>query len=121
MQYSNISALAKENNNFRKVLFTNSHSQVVLMSLKAGEEIGIESHPDNDQILYFVEGHGKAIVSGSEHEFKAGDVVDVPAGAQHNFINTGSEPLKLFTIYAPAHHPEGTVHETKAQAEAAEH
>lgn len=120
MLYSNIAELAKQNSNFRKVLFTSAHSQVVLMSLLPEEEIGMETHPDNDQILYFVAGSGKAIVNGEEHMFGAGDIVEVPAGAEHNFINTGSEDIKLFTVYAPAHHPDGTVHATKEDAMAAE-
>ncbi len=120
MQYSDIANQAKENDYFRKVLFTNSHTQVVLMSLKPGEDIGMETHEDNDQILYFVTGNGKAVINGEEHSIDAGDLVDVPAGAEHNFINTGDEAMKLFTVYGPAHHPDGTIHETKADAEADE-
>lgn len=119
MQYKNINQQALENTNFRTVLFTNEHSQVVLMSLLPKEEIGSEVH-HVDQILYFVKGSGQAIVNGETHEVTAGDLVDVPAGSQHNFINTGDEDLKLYTIYAPAEHKAGTIHKTKAEAEAAE-
>lgn len=116
MQYVDIVSKAKDNDYFRKVLFTNSHTQVVLMSLKENEDIGMETHDGNDQILYFVAGEGKAIINGEEHSVNAGDLVDVPAGSEHNFINTGSQPLKLFTIYGPPDHPDGLVHETKADA-----
>lgn len=119
MQYKNIEQQALDNENFRKVVFTNSHSQLVLMSILPGEDIGQEVH-QVDQILFFVKGSGKAIVNGEEKEIGAGDVVDVPAGAEHNFINTGTESMKLYTVYAPAEHPDGTVHVTKAEAEAAE-
>ncbi len=116
MQYSDIANQAKDNTYFRKVLFTNTHTQVVLMSLKPNEDIGMETHDSNDQILYFVAGEGKAIINGEEHSVKAGDLVDVPAGTEHNFINTGSEALKLFTVYGPPDHPDGLIHETKAEA-----
>ncbi len=119
MQYEDIYKESLENDNFRKVLFTNKFSQVVLMSLLPGEEIGMEHH-EVDQILYFTHGTGKAIVGGEEHQLNDGALVEVPAGAEHNFINTGSEKLKLFTVYAPAEHPDGTIHKTKAEAEAAE-
>ena len=121
MQYSNIADMAQQNDNFRKVLFTNKHSQGVLMSLKPGEDIGLETHEQTDQILYFIAGSGTAVVGGEEHAIAAGDVVDVPAGTEHNFTNTGDADLKLFTVYAPPEHPDGTVHATKAEAEAAEH
>jgi len=120
MQYQNIEQQAKDNDNFRKVIFTNTHSQLVLMSILPGEDIGAEVH-HVDQILFFISGQGTAIVNGDEKHVGAGDVVDVPAGAEHNFINTGTEALKLYTVYAPAEHPDGTIHRTKAEAEAAEH
>ncbi len=116
MQYSNIAEMAEQNENFRKVLFTNKHSQVVLMSIKPGEDIGLETHEHNDQVLYFVSGKGAAHVGGEDHTFAAGDVVDVPAGTEHNFTNTGDTLLKLFTVYAPPEHAAGTIHETKATA-----
>ena len=119
MQYTNIAQLARENTNFRKVLFTNSHSQVVLMSLKPGEDIGKEVH-NVDQILFFISGTARAEVGGDTHDISGGDLVDVPAGIEHNFTNTGNDDLKLFTVYAPSEHPDGTVHATKADAEAAE-
>lgn len=109
-----------DNTDFRRVVLTNKHSQLVMMSLLPGEEIGEETH-DLDQILYFVAGSGTAVFDGEEYEFNAGDVANVPAGLKHNFINTGTEPLKLFTVYSPPEHPDGTVHKTKAEADAAEH
>jgi mannose-6-phosphate isomerase-like protein (cupin superfamily) len=120
MQYEDIQKLSLENTYFRKVLFTNKHSQVVLMSLLPAEEIGMEVHEHNDQILFFTHGTGKAVVAGEEKDVHAGDLVEVPAGAEHNFINTGDDSLKLFTVYAPAQHPDGTIHKTKAEADAAE-
>lgn len=119
MQYNHIYKLAAENIDFRRVLFTNQHSQVVLMSIPVGEDIGKEVHK-NDQILFFVQGSAKAVIAGEEKDVISGDMVDVPAGTEHNFINTGNEDLKLFTVYAPAEHKDGTVHHTKAEAEADE-
>ncbi len=110
---------AKENRLFRRVLFTGKNSQLVLMTLKPGEEIGTEVH-DVDQILYAVDGEGEAILAGAKHPFGKGLVVCVPAGTEHNVVNTGDEPLPLFTVYAPPQHPAGTIHETKADAMAAE-
>jgi mannose-6-phosphate isomerase-like protein (cupin superfamily) len=114
-----IKRAAKENIFFRKVLVTANKSQVVLMSLIPGEEIGTESH-DGDQLLYAVKGEGVAVINGVQEPFEKGTMLCVPAGAEHNVINTGDEPFKLFTIYAPPQHAAGTVHETKAGAEAAE-
>lgn len=119
MQYKHIEQLALENENFRKVLFTNKHSQVVLMSIKPGEDIGLEVH-QVDQILVFVQGTGIALVNSEEKQISAGDLVDVPSGTQHNFTNTGSEDLKLYTVYAPAEHADGTIHKTRAEAVEAE-
>lgn len=110
-----------ENTNFRKVLATGNHTQVVVMSIPAGEDIGMETHDLEDQILYFVEGQGKAILNGEEQEFGAGDLVLVPSGTEHNFVNTGSGDLKVITAYSPAHHPDGKIHATKADAEADEY
>lgn len=119
--HTNIEAETLQNNSFRKVLFTAPHSQLVLMSLLPGEEIGMEVHPSVDQFFRFEAGQGKAILNGEETEFKNGEVVIVPAGTNHNIINTSStETLKLYTIYSPANHPDGTIHQTKAEAEAAE-
>ncbi len=106
--------LAKDNQNFREVLFTGDHSQLVLMSLGPGEEIGLEVH-EVDQLFYAVNGEGKAILDGAEHAFEKGVVVCVPAGVQHNFVNGGDEPLKLFTVYAPPQHAPGTIERVKPQ------
>ena len=112
-----IRALATKNTDFRRVLLTQKHSQVVLMSVEPGDEIGEETH-EVDQVLVFVSGEGQAVLDGRKSGIKADSLVEVPAGTLHNFINTGSEPLKLFTIYAPPEEEEGLVHKTKADAEA---
>ena len=114
--FSHLEEEVRKNSNFRKVLYTGHHSQLVLMSLLAGEEIGMEVHPDNDQFFRFDQGEGKVIVDGNEYEVKDGDAVLVPAGAEHNVINTGSEPLRFYTIYSPPHHKDGIVRETKKEA-----
>lgn len=116
MQYKNIQQLASENGNFRKVLFTNKYSQVVLMSILPGEDIGQEVHEGVDQVLAFVQGTGQAVIGGESHAIGAGDLFAVPAGTEHNFINTGNAALKLFTVYSPPEHPDGVVHVTKADA-----
>ena len=113
--------LARENTNFRTELVTGRMSQLVVMSIEAGSEIGEETHDDVDQTLVFVEGEGEAILNGEASPVSANALVFVPAGTRHNFRNTGSEPLKLYTIYAPPEHPAGTVHVTKEEADAAEH
>jgi len=115
----NIKKAAKDNDFFRKVLFTGTKSQLVLMSLRPGEEIGAEVHKV-DQILYVVDGEGKVVLDGVDKEFDKGEIVFVPAGVQHNVINTDDQPMKLFTIYSPPQHAEGTVHRTKAVADEAE-
>jgi len=116
---NNIEQETLENDNFRKVLYTGKHSQLVLMSLRPKEEIGMEVHADNDQFFRFEKGQGKAIIDGNEYELKDGTAVIVPSGAQHNIINTSeTEDLKMYTIYSPAHHKDGVVHATKEQAEA---
>ena len=113
----NIEKLTLENENFRKVLYTSKHSQLVLMSLKPKEEIGMETHPDNDQFFRFEKGQGKCIIDGNEREVTDGTAVIVPAGAQHNVINLSeSEALKMYTIYSPAHHRDGVMHITKEEA-----
>jgi mannose-6-phosphate isomerase-like protein (cupin superfamily) len=117
MQYHNVQQLALENNNFRKVLFTNEHSQVVLMSVLPGEDIGREVHKDVDQVLVFVKGAGEAVVGRDKHHIGPGDMFVVPAGTEHDFTNTGNEALKLFTVYSPPEHPDGVVHVTKADAQ----
>jgi mannose-6-phosphate isomerase-like protein (cupin superfamily) len=112
---------ARANTDFRRVLATGRHSQLVAMHIEPGDEIGEEVHPDVDQTLVFVTGGGEAILEGEVSEVAPQRVVFVPAGTRHNFRNTGSEPLKLYTVYAPPEHPAGTVHRTKAEADAAEH
>lgn len=110
---------ALKNTYFREVLYTTERTQLVLMSIPTGEEIGQETH-NGDQIFIFVAGEGKAILNGKKVDVHAGDSVVVPAGTQHNFINTGTTDLKLYTIYAPAQHTPGTVHKTKKEAESEE-
>jgi mannose-6-phosphate isomerase-like protein (cupin superfamily) len=113
----NIEKLTLENENFREVLYTGKHSQLVLMSLRAKEEIGMETHPDNDQFFRFEKGEGKVIIDGTEYAVADGDAVVVPAGAEHNVMNISeSEELKLYTIYSPAHHKDGVVRATKEAA-----
>lgn len=105
------------NTDFRRVLYTNEQLQLVLMSLKPGEEIGLETHPDNDQFFRFDAGQGKVIINATEYEVTDGDAVIVPKGAQHNVINTSeTEALKFYTIYAPAHHKDGIVRTTRTEA-----
>lgn len=115
----NIDKATKENSNFRKVLYTAKHSQLVLMSLLPNEEIGMEVHPDNDQFFRFEMGQGKVVIDGNEYQVSDGDAIIIPAGSQHNVINvSATEDLKLYTIYSPAHHKDGVVRATKAEAEA---
>lgn len=114
----NIEKATLENNNFRKVLYTAHHSQLVLMSLTPMQEIGMEVHQDNDQFFRFEKGQGKCVIDGNEYEVSDGFAVVVPAGARHNVINTSdTEALKLYTIYSPAHHKDGIVRNTKEEAE----
>jgi mannose-6-phosphate isomerase-like protein (cupin superfamily) len=118
---ANIEKETLENNNFRKVLYSGKHSQLVLMSLRPNEEIGMEVHPDNDQFFRFEKGEGKCIIDGNEYDLHDGSVIVVPAGAQHNIINvSASDDLKLYTIYSPAHHKDGIVRATKEEAVANE-
>ncbi len=114
---TNIEKLSLENDNFRKVLYTDKNSQLVLMSLLAGEEIGEEVH-DVDQFLRVEKGSGTAILSDISHDLADGSVIIVPAGTKHNIINTGSEAMKLYTLYMPPHHRDGVAHKTKAEGEA---
>ena len=114
---TNIEENSLENGNFRHVLYTGKHSQLVLMRLKPKEEIGMEVHPDNDQFFRFEKGRAKCTIDGNEYEVGDGVAVVVPAGAMHNIINTSdSEELKFYTIYSPAHHKDGIVRATKAEA-----
>lgn len=115
--FANIEDQTLDNNNFRKVLYTGKHCQIVLMSLRPGEDIGEEVHSENDQFFRFEGGVGKCIIDGNEYIVGDGVAIVVPAGASHNVINTSSnEDLKLYTIYSPAHHKDGIVRETKAEA-----
>jgi len=107
--------IAKENSFFRKVLFTGPKSQLVIMSLLPGEEIGFETH-DGDQVIYAVKGAGVVVLSDVTQPFEKGMVVCVPAGAGHNVINTGDDPMKLFTVYAPPQHAAGAVQQVKVEA-----
>lgn len=117
----NIEKLTLENENFRKVLYTGKHSQLVLMSLKPNEDIGLEVHPNVDQFFRIEKGQGKVVIDGVEHEISDGSAVIVPSGSEHNVINTSAtESLKLYTIYSPANHKDGTIHETKEIAMANE-
>ncbi|EHQ24965.1 cupin domain-containing protein [Mucilaginibacter paludis] len=107
-----------ENSNFRKVLYTSNHMQVVLMSLLPGEDIGEEIHNANDQFFRFESGNGRCIINGNVYKVKDGDAIVVPAGAKHNVINTDAQnDLKMYTIYAPPHHKDGIVRETKKEAQ----
>jgi len=106
------------NENFREVLFTSQHCQLVVMSLLPNEEIGVETHEIVDQFLRVEKGEGKVIMNGEAHPVKDGDAIIVPAGTEHNLINTSAEnQLKLYTVYSPAHHKDGTIHKTKADAQ----
>lgn len=110
---------AKSNSYFREVLATGPHSQVVVMSIPPGGEIGTEVHPGIDQVLVFVQGEGQAILNGEKSVVSVDRLVQVPAGTRHNFVNTGKTDLRLYTIYAPPEHAPGTIHKTKAEADAA--
>jgi mannose-6-phosphate isomerase-like protein (cupin superfamily) len=114
-QVLELKKMTKETENFRQVVFTGQHSQLVIMSLHPGEEIGEEVHRV-DQILYMVKGEGEAVIEGKTNEFEKGAAIVVPSGLRHNIRNTGDEPLKLFTIYSPPQHAPGTVQANKADA-----
>lgn len=111
----NIEELTLSNGNFRKVLYTGAHCQLVLMNLIPGEEIGMEVHEENDQFFRFEGGEGKVIINETEYDVKDGDAVIVPSGANHNVI-AGEKGLKLYTIYSPAHHKDGIVRATRKEA-----
>ncbi len=117
----NIEELTAANTFFRQVIFTSQHTQLVLMCLQPNEEIGEEVHAVVDQFLRVEEGEGKVIMDGQEQAIKAGSVIVVPAGTKHNVVNTSAtNPLKLYTLYSPPHHKDGTIHKTKADAQADE-
>lgn len=122
MSYSvNIEKKTLDNEYFREVLYTAEHSQLVVMSLKPGEEIGLETHHDIDQFIRVEAGTGKSILDGDERPIEDGTALVIPAGTEHNIINTSqTEHLKLYTVYSPPEHPDGTIHKTKAEAEADE-
>lgn len=115
----NIEQLTLANTNFRQVVFTDQHTQVVLMSLLPGEDIGLETHEIVDQFLRIEIGEGKVLLNGEAHPISAGSAIVVPAGVAHNVVNTSNtNPMKLYTLYAPPHHKDGTIHKTKADATA---
>ena len=115
---SNIEKDTLDNNNFRKVLYTGKHLQLVLMSLKPGEDIGEETHPNNDQFFRFEGGSGKCIIDETEYAVTDGDVVVIPAGAKHNIINTDAKTdLKMYTLYGPPNHKDQVIRATKEDAE----
>ena len=116
--HDDIEQQTKGNSDFRRVLYTGKHLQLVLMSLKPGEEIGAEVHPDNDQFFRVDSGSGVVTIDGKDSKISDGFAVVVPAGARHNIKNDGDEPLKLYTLYGPPDHKDKTVHKTKADAEA---
>ena len=115
-----IEDLTEDNDNFRRVLYTGKHLQLVLMALAPGEEIGEEVHDDGDQFFRVEEGEGTVMIDGVEHAIEDDDAIVVPAGARHNVLNTGDKPLRLYTLYAPPEHRDGTVHATKGDADASE-
>ena len=115
---TNIERTTIENENFREVLYTSKHSQLVLMNLKPSEEIGMETHAGNDQFFRIEAGHGKCVIDGNEYDINAGDAIVVPAGAKHNIINTDNNAeLKMYTIYSPPHHKDGITRPSKKEAE----
>ncbi|TWI67740.1 mannose-6-phosphate isomerase-like protein (cupin superfamily) [Pseudoduganella lurida] len=116
----NIEEKTLSNDYFREVLYTTQRSQLVVMTLQAGEEIGAEKHEGHDQFIRVEAGQGKAILDGEEHQLEDGVAVVIPAGTQHNVINTGDEPLRLYTLYTPPEHPDGIIHKDKAEADAYE-
>jgi len=119
---TNIEKDTLDNDDFRRVLFTGPHTQLVLMTLGPGEDIGLETHEGHDQFIRIESGTGKAVLDGTTHALTDGSALVIPAGVEHNVINTSSaEPLKLYTLYSPPEHPDGTVHRTRREAEAAHH
>lgn len=117
----NIARVSEGNKNFRQILYTGKHLQLVVMSLLSNEEIGLETHEATDQFFRLEKGTLKFIVNGEETVIEEEGVFIVPAGSAHNVVNVGAEPAKLYTIYAPPNHPDGTVHATRADAMAGEH
>ncbi|MES2086137.1 MAG: cupin domain-containing protein [Pseudomonadota bacterium] len=115
-----IEELTEDNKDYRRVLYTGKHLQLVLMALQPGEEIGEEVHEDHDQFFRVEKGKGEVWIDGERTKIKSDDAIIVPAGAKHNVINTGDKSLKLYTLYGPPDHKDGVVHKTKADAEASE-
>ncbi|MEV1285590.1 cupin domain-containing protein [Micromonospora sp. NPDC049679] len=120
MEHFTIATVAEQSSDFRRVLWTGEHTQLVIMTIPVGGEIGEEVHEDIDQILTFVSGTGEAVVSGQKRKVAQGDLVVVPAGRKHNFVNTGPNPLVLYTVYGPPEHADQAVHATKEEADQAE-
>lgn len=118
--HTNIEKDSLGNDLFRKVLYTTERSQLVIMAVQAGDDIGMEVHEDHDQFIRIEEGEGKAIIDDDEYDLADGSAVVIPAGSNHNIVNTGSGPLRLYTIYTPPEHADGTVHATRAEAMEAE-
>ena len=112
----NIEQLTLDNTDFRRVLYTGKHLQLVLMTLQPGDDIGEEVHDGHDQFFRIESGKGEVLIDGSRHPVQDDDAVIVPAGARHNVTNTGDAPLKLYTLYAPPEHKDGVIHPTKADA-----
>jgi len=117
VEHYTIATVAEQSPDFRRVLWTGEHTQLVIMTIPPGGEIGEEIHEGVDQILSFVSGVGEAVVSGQKRKVAAGDLVVVPAGHKHNFVNTGENPLILYTVYGPPEHADQAVHATKEQAD----
>lgn len=115
---ADIETLTEENSAFRQVLYTGHHLQLVLMALKSGEDIGMETHKTHDQFFRIEKGHGEVVIDGTTRKVKGGDAIIVPAGAQHNLINTGDKALRLYTLYSPPNHVDGLVEKRKADAQA---
>jgi mannose-6-phosphate isomerase-like protein (cupin superfamily) len=114
--HTNIEQDTLNNDNFRKVLYTSKHMQLVLMTLQPGEEIGEETHPTIDQFFRFEAGKGKCIINDNEYNLSDGDCIIIPAGSKHNIINTGGVALQMYTIYTPPNHQDGVVFSTKEEA-----
>ena len=117
---ANIEGLTEDNTDFRRVLYSGAHLQLVLMSVPPGEELGGEIHADNDQFFRIEKGKGMIVIDGVTHKVKSGDCAVIPAGAHHNLICTGHEALKVYTLYGPSHHRAQLVQKTKAEADASD-
>lgn len=114
---TNVLEAAKGNAAYRHVLFTGARSQLALMTLEPGADIGMESHPHVEQLIFIASGKGKAVVNGVETAVEAGDVIVATPGVSHDVVNTGTQPLRIYTVYSPPNHIDGRVHPTKADAE----